>query len=224
MGKECFQIYEHLPLSGDERNNLDDILSALTEHFEPQTNVIYERYIFNSCKQEKSENIETYLARLRKLAATCEYGAFLDEMHRDGILIGITDNQIRARLLRESRLILQKALEICRSSEQANLHLQQMDLTPETTHYLKSKSKRGMTKQKSEKTALIRNCLFCGTSHNRGKCPAYGVTCTKCHKKNHLAEQCRASKDERAGARHKQEQKTKLWKQNRVHRGGGIPE
>ena len=90
-------------------------------------------------------------------------------MLRDRIIIGIADNQIRARLLRESRLILQKALEICQSSEQVNLHLQQMDLTPETTHYLKTKSKRGMTKKKSEKTALIRNCLFCGTSHNRGK-------------------------------------------------------
>ena len=37
MGKECYQIHEHLPLTDDERKDLDTILSALTEHFEPKT-------------------------------------------------------------------------------------------------------------------------------------------------------------------------------------------
>ena len=148
--------------------------------------MIYERYIFNSCKQENSESTDSYLARLCKLAATCDYGALLDEMLRDRIVIGVTDNQIHARLLRESKLTLQKALEICRSSEQANLHLQQMDPGSEATNYVRGKqgkNKPGKPRQKSEKSTYICNCLFCGNSHDRGRCPAYGVTCTKCHKK-----------------------------------------
>ena len=153
-GKECFHIYEHLPLSDDECKDLDTILSALTEDFEPKTNVIYERYIFNSCKQDNSENIESYLARLCKLAATCEYGALLDEMLRDRIVIGISDNQIQARLLRESKLTLQKALVICRSSEQANLHLQQMD-PAESAHYIKGTRKA--TKQEGIKAKVGRH-------------------------------------------------------------------
>ena len=218
MGKECFQIYEHLPLSDEEHKDLYTILSALTEHFEPKTNVIYERYIFNSCKQENTENIESYLARLRKLAATCEYGALLDEMLRDRIVIGISDNQIPARLLRESKLTLQKALEICRSSEQANLHLQQMD-PAESAHYIKGKGKpqsRKQSKQKSED--IIRSCLFCGKSHTRGRCPAYGTTCSICNKKNHLLERCRAKS---AGAstrpKYEQQSKTRHTKAHRVH-------
>ena len=172
--------------------------------------MIYERYIFNSCKQESSENTGAYLARLRKLAATCEYGVPLDEMLRDRIVIGIADNQIWARLLRESKLTLRKALEICRSSKQANLHLQQVDSGSETTHCVKSRGKQGMTKPKSQTTAFICNCLFCGTSHNRGRCPAYGATCAKCYKKNHRTEQCRANEDDKVGARPKYDQKTKL--------------
>ena len=208
MGKECFQIYEHLPLSDEEHKDLDTILSALTEHFEPKTNVIYERYIFNSCKQENTENIESYLARLRKLAATCEYGALLDEMLRDRIVIGISDNQIRARLLRESKLTLQKALEICRSSEQANLHLQQMD-PAESAHYIKGKGKPQSSKQSKQKSEdIIRSCLFCGKSHTRGRCPAYGTTCSICNKKNHLPERCRA-KSAGASTRPKYEHQNK---------------
>ena len=218
MGKECFQIYEHLPLSDEEHKDLDTILSALTEHFELKTNVIYERYIFNSCKQENTKNIESYLARLRKLAATCEYGALLDEMLRDRIVIGISDNQIRARLLRESKLTLQKGLEICRSSEQANLHLQQMD-PAESAHYIKGKGKLQSRKQSKQKTeGIIRSCLFCGKSHTRGRCPAYGTTCSICNKKNHLPERCRA-KSAGASTRQKYEHqsKTRHTKAHRVH-------
>lgn len=35
-----------------------------------ETNVIYERYIFNNRTQEPSESIETYATSLRALAAT----------------------------------------------------------------------------------------------------------------------------------------------------------
>lgn len=83
--------------------------------------------MFNSCKQEPTKNIDTFLNRLRKLATSCNYGPLLDEILIDRLVIGVTGNSIRARLLRESSLTVQKAMDICRSSEQAQIHLQQMD-------------------------------------------------------------------------------------------------
>ena len=35
-------------------------------------------------------------------------------------------------------------------------------------------------------------CKFCGTTHRRGSCPAYGKTCQKCSKRNHFAKVCRS--------------------------------
>ena len=188
MGKECYQVYEHLSLLPDTRANIRDILKALCEHFEPKTNVIYERYLFNSCKQASNESINNCLARLWKLAATCEYGIVLDEIIRDRIVIGITHNQIWARLLRQAKLIGQNALDICRSSEQANIQLQQMDPT-ESAHYTKSPQHGGKDqgKGKGGRNRMIRNCTYCGGSHPKGRCPACGKSCSKCQRQNHLA-------------------------------------
>ena len=34
------------------------------------------------------------------------------------------------------------------------------------------------------------DCKFCGKSHDKGKCPAYGKTCNKCDSKNHFEAKC----------------------------------
>ena len=83
MGKECYLVYEHLPLSDAQQKDPDEILKCLGEHFEPKTNTIYQTYMLNSCKQEQGEMIDTHLAKLRQLSATCDYGTLLDEMLRD---------------------------------------------------------------------------------------------------------------------------------------------
>ncbi|XP_038055836.1 uncharacterized protein K02A2.6-like [Patiria miniata] len=158
MGKECYEVYENLPLTEEQRKSPQQILTSLGAHFDPKRNVVYTRFMFNSCKQEPKENIDTFLNRLRKLTTTCNYGALLDEMLRDRQVIGGVGNSIRARLLRESSLTLQKAIDICRSSEQAAIHLQ---------HTFK------------------------------GKCPAYGTTCSKCQKRNHYAQVCQSSGKDR---------------------------
>ena len=38
-------------------------------------------------------------------------------------------------------------------------------------------------------------CKFCAASHDRGNCPAYGVTCHKCNGRNHYARCCFKSKN-----------------------------
>ena len=196
MGKECYEVYQNLPLTDEQRKSAQQILTSLGAHFDPKRNVVYERFMFNSCKQEPKENIDTFLNRLRKLATTCSYGPLLDEMLRDRLVIGVAGNSIRARLLRESSLTLQKAIDICRSSEQAAIHLQQMDpVEAETAHFVKNKQ----WTQKSGKPdkAPNSNCKYCGKTHSKGKCPAYGTTCSKCNKRNHYAKVCQSSGKDR---------------------------
>ena len=74
MGKECYEVFENLPLTVDERNDNDSIISKVTEYFEPQRNIIYERYLFNSATQRSEKKIDQFVNELRKLASTCEYG------------------------------------------------------------------------------------------------------------------------------------------------------
>ena len=114
MGKDCFQIYENLPLSIQDRDDIGKIMDALDSHFLPKTNVIYERYIFNTADQMSNESFDDYLCRLRELAKTCDiyiFGDIMDEMIRDRIVLGTKDQSVRGRLLRESKLTLNAAVE-----------------------------------------------------------------------------------------------------------------
>ena len=195
MGKDCYLVYEHLPLTSAQAADPETVLDALGAHFEPKTNPIYERYIFNGSKQEAGESMDTFLAKLRKLAASCEYGVMQEELIRDRLVIGIINNQIRARLLREPYLTLQKATDVCRSSEQADMQIQQME-PAETAHYARARGRQQHqqhTKRKGKDAqAASTKCDYCGKTHDARKCPAYGTTCRKCQKRNHYAEVCKS--------------------------------
>ena len=72
MGKESRIILQPLTLSDADRAKVQPTLAALEKHFRPQTNFVYERYIFRKSTQKADENFDTYLAQLRKLASSCE--------------------------------------------------------------------------------------------------------------------------------------------------------
>ena len=64
--------------------------------------------------------IYEYLALLRSLAEPCDYGAVLDEMLRDRLIIGINDDAIQRRLLSEPDLDLARAIKLATSMESAD--------------------------------------------------------------------------------------------------------
>ena len=113
IARETFQIAKNLPVT--DRTDPDSFLQALTQHFEPQRNIIVKCYLFNRANQE-NEKIDQYLNRLRKLASTCVYGALCDELIRDRLVTGIKSNEVRKRLLREKALALNTALDTIRAA------------------------------------------------------------------------------------------------------------
>ena len=194
IGKECYEVYENLPLTVDERKDNDSIISKLTEYFEPQRNIIYERYLFNSATQRSENKIDQFVNELRKLASTCEYGTLSDELIRDRIVIGISDSSMRARLLRESDLTLNRAIDMCRASEQATCQLRELDHDSEVVQYTKhNKSNHKNNKAQNDKKSRginVTNCQYCGRSHKKGQCPAFGKKCNKCKQIGHFGKMC----------------------------------
>ena len=181
----------NLPTTADERQDADVILTKLSEYFIPKRNKIYERYVFNSRSQNGDESFDHFLTALRKLAATCEFGTFEDEMLRDRIVTGLRDHGHRERLLRESMLTLQ-AIDICRTNEMAASQRHKMEQSG-TIHFARDEKKRGPRENPRRSSRPTRPCKYCGDTHAVGNCYAYGKICTKCNKKNHLAKVCQST-------------------------------
>ena len=72
-----------------------------------------------SLSHKPGETFDQFVTALRKLAVTCQFGNFEDEMLRGRIVTGIRDHRHRERLLRVTTLTLQKAIDNRRTNEMA---------------------------------------------------------------------------------------------------------
>ena len=154
----------------------------LTSHFKPKTLKISERFRFYKRNQLRGENVANYLAELRRLALTCEFGNFLIEALCDKLVCGLTDEAIQCRLLAEADLPLTKALTLAQIMETAKKDLKEIHPTgveSEPTHNLSSHK---------QPQAVCHGCL--GTGHLPGVCRFKSAKCNKCHKIGHIATAC----------------------------------
>ena len=170
LGKEGNQIAENLDVT--DLSEPDSLIDALTNYFEPQKNIIFERYLFNTAIQEENESIDQYLNGLRKLATTCDYGAFTNQLICDRLAIGISDQAVRSRLLREKTLTLEGAVDMVRATETSKNQLKQMERQGESSiHSVRNKSSYNKNKRDSK---IPITCKYCGKSHKPRECPAFG--------------------------------------------------
>ena len=135
---------------------------------------------------------------LRKLAEGCTFETITpDEILHDRLLFGVRDNKLRERLLRETKLTLDKTDEICRASESTIAQMKLVEQPSGQINAVTSQSKKPEVpwrrKRHGDKHAT-KECGRCGTLHDqtkRERCPAYGKTCLKV---SHFASKCRSKK------------------------------
>ena len=76
--------------------------------------------MFNTATQNFGEKIDDFVQRLRELSKSCEYGTLCDDLVRDRIVLGTSDNDLRLRMFREKALTLHKAISMARESDKGN--------------------------------------------------------------------------------------------------------
>ena len=104
MGQKCFRVLQSFNFMETQLQNSATIIDRLNHYLLPRTNVIYERFKFNTRNQSPSESIDEYVTNLKHLATTCQFGNLGDDLIRDRIVLGVHDDKVRARLLRENAL------------------------------------------------------------------------------------------------------------------------
>ena len=177
----------------DSKNDFHSVscmLGKFDAYFSPKKNVTVERHIFFSRNQSEGEQFDVFLTDLKLKAETCEFENLKDSLIKDKIVSGIRDDPVRSRLLRENKLTLNRAEEICRAAELSELQLKLMKNDQDSICPVfanKTKYDQSQTKNPSE------SCSYCGLKHQPRRCPAYGKLCNKCGKKNHFMSVCRSA-------------------------------
>ena len=208
IGPDAIEIFNTFRWNEEGDNEGDDkkmskVLSKFEKYCTPKCNVTYERHQFNTRNQKEGESIDSYVTELRILSKSCEFGDLSDSLIKDRIVCGVIMDTVRSRLLRETDLTLQKAVDICRAAEASSQQLKVL----QTASAGASGSNIDFVRKKSDKNKLMKNtenrpaasqqkqkCGKCGYKHEPRKCPAFGKICMNCKKKNHFMRQCRSKK------------------------------
>ena len=122
-GEQAIEVYNTFSFDEKEVDDLKVLMNKFEAYCNPKRNITYERHLFNTRVQNVGETIDAYVTELKIQAKNCEFGALCDELIRDRIVVGIRDDAVRSRLLRETELDLQKTVDICRASEQSKSHM-----------------------------------------------------------------------------------------------------
>ena len=211
VGTAAYGVFRTFQFDADDdRQDVGKIIDAFEKHCIGEANITYERYLFHQRVQQPGECFDDFLADLRKLVRTCEFGELKDSLIRDRIVIGIRDEPTRRRLLQVKKLALSDAVDMCKASEATTRRLRTMGgtgtgdvdaltSTPRRSRCRSKSTRRNSTpnRQSTSKRepSVGRRCRYCDRTHGGPKesCPAYGQRCRKCSKLNHFEKVCRSA-------------------------------
>ena len=119
MGPEVMDVYHLFDWGSEaEKHDISQVKEKFARYFTPRTNVTYERYKFLQKNQELGETFDAFLTDLKNLISSCKYHTNeRDNILRDQIMMNITSNTVREKLLSKAELKLAETMDICRSSE-----------------------------------------------------------------------------------------------------------
>ncbi|UYV78697.1 K02A2.6-like [Cordylochernes scorpioides] len=187
IGPKYFGILRNLVFPEEvDQVPFDKLCKILLKHFNPKTNIIYERFVFQKMDQKSGEAISKYIIRLKEQAQRCNFGDFLQESLRDRFVAGIIDTPTQKKLLQEEGLTFEGALDIALSAESADKDLHNLKRSedahrsPQHLHAINNPCKHcGKNKH------LHYNCFF--KSANCRVCGRVGHISTICYKKDSSA-------------------------------------
>ena len=203
LGDEAYDVYEYL---STERPNetYDADIALLDEHFSPQNNIIYERYVFQNDRQNVDENIHQFYIRVKEQAVKCDFGATLDTEIKEQIISATSNNQLRRYCFHNQVVTLQQLLLLVKSLEDAESQVREIEKMTENvgavnstrqlqlsqlTRFGKNAPKGG----KSSHDSSRKICFQCGGNYPHSRdCPVKGKKCNKYQKEGHFERCCRS--------------------------------
>lgn len=195
MGEKAEEILKTIP---EPAVTLNELLTQLDAHFRPAKNVIFERFKFNTRKQQEDESVENFIRALHVQADLCDFNAMKDELIRDQIVVGMKDIKTSEKLQMKTNLTLALAIQMARQAEMQRTQTTEIRRDEEEV----SASIQAIKKKSADKTKSERprgsgskggKCLRCGATerHTAARpCPATKDICRKCDKVGHWQKVC----------------------------------
>ena len=182
LGREATQILTSVEA---DTGTTDEVFDALEKVFKPESNQTMAHFKFRNMKQNVHQSVDTYMSQLRLALPECKFKNDSDDLLKDQFIFGIHNKEIQDHLLGEISETDNsvKSLYEARKIE-SKLEQRKMLGIVSPDHLVDVNAVK-------KKVKFHKDCDYCGCSHNKGDCPAFGKMCNKCGKMNHFKKKCR---------------------------------
>ena len=178
----------------------DELKTVLKAHYEPKPIIIAEQFHFHKHIQNPTESIAEFVAELNRLAATCEFGRYLNNALRDRFVCGLLHEGMQKRLLSEPDLTFTRAVEIAQGIAAAEKNIQDFRRKEITTvgkvSFAATQKDTIVFKLKAAVVIVVVLTIYRRIVTSR-------KLCHNCEKKGHIASICRAPKRQKGQVRSK---------------------
>ena len=212
-------VYAHIA----DEETYEDAIAVLEKLYIKPKNIVCSRYLLLSNKQGANESIDDFVTRLRQLTKHCDFKAvtaaeYINEMLLNAFVSGISDHNIRQRLLEVTSTSFDEAYKVARSLESTKSNSQRYDVgfgasvvenpsgSPKNFNSVCAVNTENIdvgqghqvaaAVQSSRQKSRRYFCYYCGKPECTVKATCVGVNgkCTSCHKDGHLVDVCFSKK------------------------------
>ncbi|XP_063529988.1 uncharacterized protein LOC134741147 [Cydia strobilella] len=179
MGEDAYHLLSTLASPAQPSTlTFTNAVTLLKNHLQPKPSILAERYRFRQRRQAEGESVAEYVAELKKLAKTCDFGTTLEDNLRDQLVCGIVSESTRQRLFAEDGIDYSRAVSLATTLEAAEKNAVAVDRDAKVitgVHKLEANHK----------------CMACGEiGHKTEGCKYKNFECSWCKNLGHLRRMC----------------------------------
>jgi hypothetical protein len=208
LGKKTYGVLQDLckPAKPNEKT-FNELCDLLKSHYEPKTLEVAESFKFHRCVQDEKDTVAEFCARLRGMAATCNFGQFLNRSLRDQFISGIRNKDTQRKLLETDR-DFNACVDVAIADEAAMRESQHFSSSSNSTsttvnvmrhskNFKSSFAQKGMNPKSRQKPTSNANSNTNSTANSaanpnvRKYDSKSKYVCFSCGKSDHSREKCR---------------------------------
>src|SRR5215469_16024279 len=235
IGSHLFKLATDLLLPKRLRDcSFDEIVNTLKLHYRPKVNIIRERYNFFSRSQKLNESTQDFIAALKFLSKSCDFGSNYEDSLRDKFVVGLYNDSIRAHLLTIPNLSYAQAVDISIAKEIASADARAMSSSKVTNREVMQVNSNSLQFTQMQKYKMnahsspnkfnMKNsgltCFGCGGNHFRKDCSYKEAKCHKCDKFGHISPVCKSEKVNNSTKAHTNANNSKYSRDKKQHKSG----
>ncbi|XP_067945234.1 uncharacterized protein [Watersipora subatra] len=190
----------------------DRTVECFRNYFNPRSNHLHHAVLFGSQVQQSGETSELFICTLHDMASKCEWeDRHRSEMLKMRLLVSMQDKSLSRELQLDPDVTLDtikqkiRAKEIIMNNQKAEIdgavasssnHVAVAAINKDgrrprySAGNQSSVTSSNFAAKSNPSNNFIRECKFCGGSHAKGRCWAYGKSCRKCQWVGHFARKC----------------------------------